>query len=85
MNEVGIDITRQSSKTLAKIPLDSVDQVITLCDDAAEQCPALGGKVKRTHWPLADPALARGDEEQVLQVFRQVRDELRSRIENLFS
>jgi two-component system phosphate regulon sensor histidine kinase PhoR len=85
MNEVGIDITRQSSKTLAKIPLDSVDQVITLCDDAAEKCPALGGKVKRTHWPLADPALARGDEEQVLQVFRQVRDELRSRIENLFS
>ena len=85
MNEIGIDITGQSSKSLASIPLDSVDQVITLCGDADERCPTLSAKVKRIHWPLPDPARAQGNEDEVLQAFRQVRDEIRSRVENLFS
>jgi len=85
MREVGIDITGQRSKSLANIPLDSVDQVITLCGDAADNCPALSAKVKRIHWTLPDPALARGEEQEVLQVFRRVRDDLRARVESLFS
>jgi arsenate reductase len=85
MHEVGIDISRQSSKALSSIPVDSLDEVITLCGDAEEKCPAFGRKVKRSHWPLQDPALAQGDEEEVLRVFREVRDEIRSRVQDFFS
>ena len=85
MNEVGIDISRQSSKSLASVPIDSVDRVITLCGDAEEKCPALNASVRRDHWPLSDPALAQGDDEEVLRAFRQVRDEIRSRVQNFLS
>jgi len=85
MSEAGIDITKQHSKGLRSIPLDTLDQLITLCGDAAETCPTLPAKVARTHWPLPDPALATGDEEEVMKVFRQVRDDIRARVQALFS
>lgn len=85
MHEAGIDISRQKPKALASIPLDSVDHLITLCGDADERCAALGAKVKRSHWPLPDPALARGDENEVLETFRRVRDEICSRVKNLLA
>jgi arsenate reductase (thioredoxin) len=85
MREVGIDISTQRSKGLEEIPLDRIDQLITLCGDADEQCSALKSQVKRIHWPLPDPALAVGDEQQILAVFRKVRDEIRSRVKALFS
>jgi two-component system, OmpR family, phosphate regulon sensor histidine kinase PhoR len=85
MNEVGIDITRQTSKTLVSISLDSVDQVVTLCGDAEERCPAFLATVKQSHWSLPDPALAHGDEEEVLEVFRQVRDEIHRRVQALLA
>jgi arsenate reductase len=85
MREVGVDISTQHSKGLEEIPLDRIDQLITLCGDADEQCPTLGIRVKRTHWPLADPALARGSEAEILEVFRRVRDEIRARLKNFLS
>jgi two-component system, OmpR family, phosphate regulon sensor histidine kinase PhoR len=84
MHEVGIDISRQSSKDLSRVPLDALDQVITLCGDADEKCPILAGSVKRVHWPVADPASAQGDEDEILQTFRKIRDEIQSRVKNLF-
>jgi thioredoxin type arsenate reductase len=84
MKEAGVDISTQKSKGLDAIPLDQVDLVVTLCGEAAETCAMLPGKVERVHWPLADPAVVQGDEEQVLQVFRQVRDEIRARVQELF-
>ena len=85
MQEFGIDISSQRSKGLANVPLERIDRVITLCGDAGEVCPVLPSAVDRTHWPLADPALAQGDEEQILQAFRQVRDEIGARVQSLFS
>jgi len=85
MGEVGVDISAQHSKGLDEIPLGKIDQLITLCGDAAEACPTLPAKVARTHWPLPDPALATGDEEEVMKVFRQVRDDIRARVQALFS
>jgi arsenate reductase len=85
MREVGIDISTQHSKGLEEIPLDRIDQLITLCGDADEPCPTLGGEVKHTHWLVADPALAQGDEAEILEVFRTVRDEIRSRVEDFLS
>lgn len=79
MAELGIDISGQSSKSLADTSLGEVGHVITLCGEAAEQCPNVPG-ARREHWPLKDPARAQGLESDVLGVFRSVRDEVLSRV-----
>jgi two-component system phosphate regulon sensor histidine kinase PhoR len=84
MREVGIDISDQRSKGIDEVPFDKADLVVSLCAEGAESCPALPGKVERRHWPLPDPALARGDEHQVIEKFREVRDHIRFRVEDLF-
>jgi two-component system, OmpR family, phosphate regulon sensor histidine kinase PhoR len=84
MKEVGIDISHQYSKGIEEVPLDEVDLLITLCDSAAESCATLAIEAERMHWPLKDPALAEGDDAQVLQVFRTVRDDIRARVQRLF-
>jgi arsenate reductase len=68
---------------LDAVPLDRVDLLITLCGDAAATCPAVPAEARHDHWPLPDPALARGDEEYILKVFRDVRDAIRARVEGL--
>jgi thioredoxin type arsenate reductase len=85
MQEVGIDISQQRSKGLASVPINTVDHVITLCGEADEQCPALESRAKRIHWPLPDPTLADGDEQQILTTFRRVRDEIQSRVKAFLS
>jgi two-component system, OmpR family, phosphate regulon sensor histidine kinase PhoR len=85
MREVGVDISTQHSKGLEEIPLDQIDQIITLCGEADEECPFLKGQVKRIHWPLPDPARARGSEAEILEVFRSVRDEIQARLKSFLS
>ena len=82
MQEVGIDISHQKSKNISEIPLYKINIVITLCGDAAENCPIFPGKVERIHWEIEDPAKAQGSEEEVVKVFRRVRDKIKSYIEN---
>jgi two-component system phosphate regulon sensor histidine kinase PhoR len=85
MKESGIDISQQQSKSLASIPLDKISRIITLCGDAAESCPVLPGPVEHIHWPLRDPALAQVSHDEALRVFREVREEIRRWVENLFA
>lgn len=80
MNELGIDISKQTSKTLDPYVNDRFDYVITVCDDANETCPYFPNAKHRVHWSLPDPSKATGTEEQQLAVFRRVRDDLRARI-----
>src|SRR5216684_3043404 len=80
MAELGIDIAGQQSKTLDRYLNEPFDEVITVCDTAAEACPIFPGAVKRRHWSLEDPSKATGSEAEQLAVYRRVRDELRSRI-----
>ena len=80
--ELGIDISSHRSKSVDEIDLSGIDVVITLCED--EVCPVLPIRTRRLHWPLSDPAAAAGDDESRLQRFREVRDELRSRLLILF-
>jgi arsenate reductase len=82
MQEVGIDISHQKSKNISEIPLYKINIVITLCGDAAENCPIFPGKVERIHWEIEDPAKAQGSEEEVVKVFRRVRYKIKSYIEN---
>ena len=81
MGEIGIDISRQESKTLERYLVESFDYVITVCDDANEACPVFPGAERRLHWSFRDPSQATGTEEERLEVFRTVRDELGERIE----
>jgi arsenate reductase len=83
MKEAGIDISHQYSKTLKEVPAREVDLVVTFGRNAAETCPTVTIEAEQTNWPIADPALAQGDEEHVLQVFRTVRDEIRARVQQL--
>ncbi len=81
MAEIGIDITRQRSKPVEEIDPATVDIVITLCAD--EVCPVFIGAARRIHWPLPDPVAAEGTGEERLAGFREVRDEIRRRLETL--
>lgn len=84
LGELGIDIGGALSKGVDGVPLDRVSLVITLC--AEEVCPVFPRQdVKRIHWPLPDPAAARGDDAAVLESFRTVRDELSERLERYFA
>ena len=82
MAELGIDISHQQSKTLDRYLVEPFDDVITVCDTAAEACPVFPGATRRRHWSFEDPSKATGSETEQLGVYRQVRDEIRSRIEN---
>ena len=81
MEEIGIDISWQESKTLNRYLGEPFDHVITVCDDANEACPFFPGAVSRLHWSFEDPSKAQGTEEERLAVYRSVRDQLRERIE----
>ena len=81
MDEVGVDISGQESKTLERYRGEHFDYVITVCDDANEACPFFPGARNRLHWSFEDPARAEGPEEERLAIFRRVRDEIREHIE----
>jgi thioredoxin type arsenate reductase len=84
MKEVGIDISGQHSKGVESIPLNQIQRIVTLCGEAADRCPPLSEKVEHIHWSLPDPTLALGNEERILQVFRDVRDAIRYHVQKLF-
>lgn len=84
MNEVGVDIKDQTSDLIDAEILNSADFVVTLCGDAADNCPMTPKHVKRAHWGFDDPAKAEGTDEEKWAFFQRVRDEIGARIE-LFS
>ncbi len=81
MAELGIDISKQQSKKLDRYLDEPFDDVITVCDTATETCPIFPGAAHRQHWSFEDPSKATGSEDEQLAVYRRVRDEIRSRIE----
>ena len=80
MRELGIDISHHRSKSVDEFLGQDFDYVITVCDNANEQCPIFPSNTKRIHWSFADPAAAEGDDEARLAVFRRVRDEIFDRL-----
>jgi len=77
--EIGIEHVGRSKHTDEFRGID-FDVVITVCDDAAENCPVWLGKGKRVHIGFVDPAKASGTDDQVFEIFEQVRDEIMDRI-----
>jgi arsenate reductase len=83
MSELGINISRQRSKSATEFRETAFDTVVTVCDDAAENCPVWLGNGRKVHAGFEDPAQAIGSDEERLAVFRQVRDEIRREMFNL--
>lgn len=85
MAEAGIDISHQESTRVTQAMIDTADVVVTVCGHADEHCPALPATVRKIHWPLSDPAKATGTEEEIMNVFRAARDEIRGRVHALIT
>jgi arsenate reductase len=78
MKEVGIDISQNEPQSVDLYLADSFDYVITVCDDARESCPYFSGNVRhRMHIGFEDPAKAQGTAEEILGVYRKIRDQIR--------
>jgi arsenate reductase len=80
MKEIGIDISRQTSKDVREFLGQAIPYVVTVCDNAKARCPIFPHTYKFLHWSLEDPAEAVGSHEERLAVFRRVRDEIAQRI-----
>lgn len=77
MAEIGIDISAHTSKHMDEFLNQNVETVITVCGNADQACPMFPGQLNRHHWGFDDPAHATGTEEEIMNVFRRVRDEIK--------
>lgn len=85
MQEVGVDLSANYPKDVAQFIDQAFDFVITVCGNAKETCPVFAGEVKnKLHIGFEDPAEATGSEEEVIAVFRKIRDEIRSRFNQFY-
>ncbi len=75
--EIGIDISTHHSKHMNEFLTQDVETVITVCGNADQACPMFPGQVNRYHWGFEDPAHATGSEDEQMEMFRRVRDEIR--------
>ena len=84
MNEIGIDLSTQHSKTITEEQIKLFDIAITLCGDAKDKCINLHNLVKEhIHWDIIDPAKADGINNDKLAIFRNVRNQIKSNIKSL--
>ena len=85
MLEIGIDLSKNKTKNIDAYLGNEWDYVITVCDNAKESCPIFIGKViNRLHIGFKDPVEALGSEEEVLNVFRKIRDEIKNEFYQFF-
>jgi arsenate reductase (thioredoxin) len=80
MNEIGMDISGQRSKSIDEFRGQSFEWFITVCDEAQKNCPVLPGVREVAHWSIEDPSLAKGTLDERLAAFRRARDLLRNRL-----
>ncbi len=83
--EIGIDISNHRSKSVDEFAGVSIDYVLTVCDNAKENCPYFPASAKLVHHAFADPAVVEGDEEMQLAAFRSVRDDIEEYIRTDFA
>ena len=82
MSEVGIDLSGHTSSHVDDYLDRQFDYIITVCDNAAANCPVFPGGGTRLHWPFDDPAQATGNDEEIVDVFRRVRDEIEAKVKD---
>ena len=84
MTEIGIDISGQRSKSVDEFTGQSIDYVVTVCDNARDNCPLFPAGTERLHWSLEDPAAIQGSEPERLAAFRRIRDQIHARVKAFF-
>jgi arsenate reductase len=85
LGEIGVDISGHRSKNVDEFAGEQFDHIITLCGDARDKCPIFSGGGKRVHIGFSDPAKAVGTEEEILEAFRRVRDEIKDALLAFFA
>jgi len=80
MAEVGIDISEQESIRVNGEMLEWADLLVTLCDNAEEQCPVINPHTIKLHLPLPDPAKKKGSDEEIQAEFREAREKVKQRV-----
>ncbi len=80
MAELGVDLSRHRSKSVSEFAGQQFDLAITLCDSAQQQCPFFPGAARMLHVGFPDPGQAQGTEDEIMAVFRRVRDEMREKL-----
>ena len=84
MKEIGIDISGQRSKSVDEFSGQSIDYVVTVCDNARDNCPVFPAGTERIHWSFEDPAAVQGSEQERLAAFRRIRDQIHERVKAFF-
>ena len=77
LEEIGIDISSHTSKHMNDFLEQEIHTVITVCGNADQACPTYPGQTHRHHWGFEDPAHAEGSEDEIMEIFRKVRDEIK--------
>ena len=77
LEEIGIDISAHTSKHMNDFLEQEIHTVITVCGNADQACPTYPGQAHRHHWGFEDPAHAEGSEDEIMEIFRKVRDEIK--------
>ncbi len=85
MREIGIDISGHRSKSVDEFAGESFDYIVTVCDNARDNCPVFPGGGSRLHWSFEDPAAVQGSETERLDAFRRIRDQIHERVKEFFS
>jgi arsenate reductase len=83
MQEKGVDISHQRSKAFDENFARRMDVVVTVCGSADERCPILPPEVRKLHWPLEDPAATKGTDAEILAKFRDIRDQIEARVQEV--
>lgn len=84
MKELGIDISGHRSKSVNEFEGQTFDYVVTVCNNARDNCPVFPAGTERIHWSFEDPAAVQGTEEERLAAFRRIRDQIRGRVVQFF-
>ena len=85
MEEIGVNLSDHTSKTIEDLGDRTFDVVVTVCDAAREACPYLPAEKENLHRSFEDPSAAEGTEEERRAVFRRVRDKLATWIDDTFA
>jgi len=84
MQEIGIDISGQRSKSVDEFSGHPIDYVVTVCDNARDSCPVFPAATEWIHWSFEDPAAVQGSEQERLAAFRRIRDQIHERVKEFF-
>ncbi len=84
MKEIGIDISSHRSKSVDEFAGQNFDYVVTVCDNARDNCPVFPAGTERIHWSFEDPAAVEGSESERLAAFRLIRNQIHERVKAFF-